>query len=181
MSDQASKLFQSVIWPAAAGNVAWSFFTVALEDGVTQATIPKLAVLGLLSIYLGADWLMTEKLASSRKLRPYFWIADGALAAAIVTFAIATQQMTLPEDHRWLTGSLVFVFAAAAVGHLFGAWEPVGHRNMRNRWILALANLSGGIVILLRMYVFPGTGTWHLPGAVLMTLICWAIARRWLV
>src|SRR5688572_33491596 len=110
MGERAAKLFQSVIWPAAAGNVAWSFFTVAIERGVNQESAIKLIVLSLLAVYLCADWLQTDFLSGTRNLKPCFWLAEGPLAITIVIFAIATQLKKLPDEHVWLAWYLTAVF-----------------------------------------------------------------------
>jgi hypothetical protein len=70
-----SHLFQDLIWPAAAGNVAWSFFSIAVgEEWFPPLTRARLTVLLLLAVYLAVDWMRTAETVST--LKRGFWIAD---------------------------------------------------------------------------------------------------------
>jgi len=61
-------LFQDLIWPAAAGNVAWSFFTMAVGEKWLDPGVPaRLLVIFLLAIYLGVDWMRTTDTVKTLK------------------------------------------------------------------------------------------------------------------
>jgi len=165
-------LFQDLIWPAAAGNVAWSFFTIAIgEDRLSPGVAARLSVIFLLAIYLAVDWLRTAETVTT--LKPWFWIADAPLSASVVIFAIATQM-----NKPWLGNSLTALFLIGVVGHLVGAWEPTGNVAYRSlkRLVLAGANAVGCIVLILI-----GSSDWRLPIALASVLVLWFLARYVLI
>lgn len=162
------KLFQDLIWPAAAGNVAWSFFTVAIgEDWSCRSVGARLIVLSLLALYLALDWLYIGSADGQRK-RDY-WIADGILVAAIVVFAIAAQL-----EKTWLEIALAVVFGVAIGGHLLGAWES----GWRARGKLALINALGPTIIFGSHLVFKQPYPWNLPTSLALVLTVWIYVRR---
>ena len=85
------KLFQNLIWPAVAGNIAWAFFSLIItkSDTITDISVyTRLIVLFFLAIYLGEDWLTTEK--ESEFLKKNYWIGDAFHVMPISIFAIST-------------------------------------------------------------------------------------------
>jgi hypothetical protein len=115
-------LFQSVIWPAVAGNVAWALFTVAVlefDQNPRSFYFERLVLLAIMAAYLFLDWSNTERIKGS--LRPYYWVADAFLASAIAALAIATQAQK--GEGRWF---LVAVFGAAFGGQICNAWVKSG-------------------------------------------------------
>ena len=52
-------LSNNLFWPAAAGNVFWSFWTVII-DGNWKVTWPTLVFLFLLASYLSVEWLVAK-------------------------------------------------------------------------------------------------------------------------
>ena len=52
-SSKRRDFFVELVWPAAAGNVAWAFLTVAIgENWCSADVLARLAVLLLLAVYL---------------------------------------------------------------------------------------------------------------------------------
>jgi hypothetical protein len=161
-------LFQDLIWPAAAGNVAWSFFTMAVGEKWLDPGVPaRLLVIFLLAIYLGVDWMRTTD--TVKTLKGWFWIADAPHSASVVVFAIATQM-----NKSWLGGALAAMFVIGVIGHLIGAWEPTGTVNnlWRKRLILAVVNAAGLIPLILLPQA-----DWRLPVALGLVLVLWFPAR----
>ena len=96
----AKRLLQELVWPAAAGNVAWALFTIAIQEPWSQNTVARVLVLIFLAIYLAVEWLRIALLRFEPSI--LYWIFDGVHILTIVVFAIATQL-----DKPWLLESLV--------------------------------------------------------------------------
>jgi hypothetical protein len=164
-------LSQDLIWPAAAGNVAWAFFTVLLNERLTDANVwARLAALFLLAIYLAGEWLRNRKLT---QVKAWYWIADAAHVTSIVVFAIATH---LNKD--WLECALLAVFLIAAAGQVTGAWDDPVTGNLTKRWALGGANMLGAAV-LYGSYALPVCPyPWNLPAARVVALTAWFCVQR---
>lgn len=171
-------LFQNLIWPAVAGNVAWSFFTVAVQEcWCDEGVQARLVVLVSIAVYLGIDWMRTE--ARRENLKPGFWyfLFDSALAAAIAVFAIAVQNR-VQSAPSWGTWALVAVLAVTTLGHILGVWEAAGSADPSDRGLLAIFNIAGIVVVVIgHCGVIPGFAPWNLPVAVLVVIGMWAIMR----
>lgn len=166
-------LFQNLIWPAVAGNVAWSFFTVAInESWNTPGVIERISVLLLLAIYLATDYTSI----AVERLKPFYWIADAFHAISMIVFALATQ-----FNESWLNESLIALFIIAACGHLSGLWEPndcIIKKKWLNRLLLVGMNFIGIILtIVFSIIVFDNT-QWNLPIAFFTVIILWFIWGR---
>jgi len=162
-----------LIWPAVAGNVAWSFFTVVISESWKCPSVPeRITVLLLLAIYLATDYTSIE----TELLKPMYWIADAFHALSMIVFAIATQFNAI-----WLNESLIAIFIVAAGGHITGLWEPTGCSS-KNRWrkrlILVGINLIGIVVtIIFSIIILEGT-LWNLPLAFFVVLVLWYFRRN---
>jgi len=167
-------LFQNLIWPAAAGNVAWAFFTVAVQETwAAPGVFARLAVLLVLAVYLAIDWMSTE--SELDHLKHWYWVADAFHVVAIVALAITTQLNT-----RLFAGSLVAVYLTTITGHLVGAWESTGEvqKRWRSRALLASTSAVGLTLMLGLPYVVTAGTLWHLPISMAITLILWCLMRK---
>jgi hypothetical protein len=170
-------LFQDLIWPAAAGNVAWAFLQVVLgaldPKQPTPLSYPllvaHLVVLLLVATYLVLDWLRTKKFGI--RLRRRYWWFDGALVLSIVWFAIAIQ--VLPREEAFLSWSLGFVFGIAILGHFAGAWERAEGKNWGHRIKLVICGLLGPAVLIFCHRL----GPWNLCLAFFAVLVAWVVVR----
>lgn len=174
------KLFQGVIWPAVAGSVAWSFFTVlVMESSHEERFWPKLVALFAIAVYLAADWVSTESFFG--KISPWYWIADTFLAPATAVFAIATEK----GIDSWAKGVIGIAFVVAIIAHLFGAWdlkdEGTPKKTWKDRWkdgwknriALAVINFIGVVVLLFgNCLLHP---IWVTPIAMASVAICYLI------
>jgi hypothetical protein len=172
-------LFQNLIWPAVAGNVAWAFFSVAVGEPMACTVAARLTALFLVAGYLIADWLSMEKyLRDSRdKVNPLFWIADALLAASLATFAVATADKAQSKE-TWVDGSLLAIFVVAMGGHLFGAWRKEGAtpRIRRHKQVaLAIVNLLGVVAAGLGIWLWDDPCKWHRPVAVAIVVTLWGL------
>jgi hypothetical protein len=166
-------LLQSVIWPAIAGNVAWAFFTIAVQEYTSRYSGPfyeRLTLLGILAAYLFLDWTRTQSLKS--KLKRFYWVADVFLASTIAGLAIAAQAKQ--GQGQWY---LLPVFIVGAIGNLTDAWVEKG---MPGKWTKRFSWLGlYGFATLIMFAIETETEPWgwHLPIAVLLVVIVWALAR----
>jgi hypothetical protein len=167
-------LFQGLIWPAVAGNVAWAFFSVAVSEDWDCTVCARLTALSLVALYLILDWMRGEAVrAKLIAVKSYWWVADLLLACAIATFAIATQDRNVAPK-RWVDWSLAAIFAVAACGHLAGVWEGV-----RKDWrsFVRMNGLGAGVVLLVPVLGW-NLCLWHRPVAVAL-VVAWWICLRW--
>ena len=116
------EFLNNIAWPAMAGNVAWSFFSVAIDPGCGGNTFPRLATLLVLAFYLSAEWYRTRRVGVT-SLGLCF---DLFLVICIVWFAIATQA------NKGAPGfALVLILISVGIGHLCSVlnWSSnLGHR-----------------------------------------------------
>lgn len=164
------KLFQYVIWPAVAGSVAWSFFTVlVMESSHEERFWPKLVALFAIGVYLAFDWVSTESFFG--KINPTYWIADAFLAPATAVFAIATEK-AIDSWAKWAIG---IAFVGAIIAHLFGAWdlkdEGTPKKTWKDRWkdgwknriALAVINFIGVALLLIGGCISHQNSLWVTP------------------
>ncbi len=175
-SDTFLRLFQELLWPAVAGNVLWSFFSLWLDayfPGDASANpnlenaLARLWVLALLGIYLCYDWI--RMLQGNRN--EYAWIADLPHAACITVFSLMVQ-----SGRNQMTLALVALLIITGIGHLTTLWEsktqqPCGCR----RLALAAINFAGAGSASAFEDI---PGRWNLPIAMLVVLIPWFVLRR---
>lgn len=173
-----NKLFNSLVWPAVAGNILWSLFSLLIGASPSVDNPgPRIVVLVLLGAYLCFDWIRME--ASSNHRKPLAWIADLPHAVSVTVFALATASKTEPDVSsvaNWLNASLACVLAITAVGHLTTLWElrhqkPCGCR----RFCLVAINLVGLGTIYIASDCGPEQTLWNLPIAMVVVLLPWLI------
>jgi len=161
-------LFKNLVWPAIAGNVAWSFFSVAIGEQLSCSVVARLTTLLLIAIYLMAAWVRDREAQS--KLA-YFTL-DGIFAIAIATAAIATGAAGTATS--WTaSGAVIAIFGVSALGHVFKVWDP--QRPSRQRNLLAAANGIGILIVAITAKTAPTFVLWsHVGGiaAVLVVLAC---------
>jgi len=138
---EAKCLFLDLLWPAAAGNVAWAVAQVAIDYDSGQSSASRLAVLILLAIYLIIDWSRSKSLPE--KSRRY-WKGDAIHLISIVAFAVAVagNKSTISE---W---SLAVVFLVGVVGHSAGVWEVNESPNGWRRFSLAFCGGLGIVTLI---------------------------------
>jgi hypothetical protein len=166
-------LFESVFWPAAAGNVFWSFASLLVENKV-QLTVPSTwgsgVLLLLLSLYLSVEWLRNySRIPDDVALS--FWAFDWLHICAVVAVALsaALKPSLLPAT------SAVF-FAITAVGHFAGVWKQTetakcGHVTS------AVINIVGAPIALSGL-ALPCISSWSPAIAFATVLALWS-AHRW--
>ena len=112
----ASLLITQLIWPAAAGNVAWAAATVALQQHLAGPDAQaRFALLILLAIYLAANWLRTEAIKYASPFS--YLVSDFVRIVTVVILAITASSVDAD-----LKGSLARVLWVAVVGHAVGVW-----------------------------------------------------------
>lgn len=169
MSERTTRLFDHLLWPAAAGNVAWSFFNVLVtHDGPWHVFVAQLATLGLLAWYLFINWRRSEVL--DYKAAGY-WFFDGIHLVTVVLFAIVTAEIY--DISRWL---LMAVLGWAALGHAVGAFDRVADEPVIVRCKRVGAN-GLGIALILSSILIPELAWLAPPLAVVLVLVVWGFVK----
>jgi hypothetical protein len=171
--ENLKSLFQSVFWPAAAGNVFWSACTLLVDkqvDPLSPSALSRLAVLALLSLYLSIEWLRNYQ-SLPQTVTWKFWLADWLHICAVVFVAITAATRT-----DWLASSAIAYFGVTALGHFVGAWEAAETR-VKDRALLGFINLLGVFVIIASGY-FVASLVWRVPTAFLIVVGLWLLYRR---
>ena len=162
----------NLAWPAVAGNVTWSFASLAIVHGINHDTAPRLAVLFVLAFYLAAEWYRSSNIlpkngtASTTSL-----FLDFIFVICIIWFAIGTyENMGSPAV------ALLIILTGIGVGHLFGLWKPagVGKGNKAHGWVSLAASATLGAT----WFVTGLWNTWIAFIAISIVLIVWAMYRR---
>ena len=159
-------LFRNLIWPAVAGNVAWSFFSVAVGESWTAPVCFRMLALGLVAGYLMLSWTMERDAPQSTE----YYLLDSIFAVAIVIFAISTEDLKAVSS-GWVTSALGAIFVAALFGHICKVWEP--NRAAPQRYMLAGANAVGIVILLAGHFCFSHTDLWHRPVAIGAVVVLW--------
>lgn len=176
-------LLKDLIWPAVAGNVAWTFFSVLLtmlqpktsNIPVTEEGVPiaRLIAIFLLSCYLAVVYLMscTEPTGNSKQRRDMFDILH---SLTIILCAISFQ---LKFDPIFCNICLSIFWVTAAFGHLFGAWIPdsITEHKCRKQFKMSLVSI-GGLILCWAFYFLDNS--WNLVISLLMGLIFWGFFRH---
>ena len=159
-------LLQNLVWPAAAGNVAWALFTLlvrnsgSLDEG---GVLARALVLLLTFSYLTTSW---RRLHYLDEINPWYMFFDLVHISTIVAFAIAVE-----SNKPWLEWALCVVFISALVSHLIGAW----HKEWPKRFFLAVANLVGLGVVLGASAIVEPSSHWHLSLAIFVVALMWYV------
>lgn len=157
---------KNVAYPAVAGNVAWSFATLAIDHGVNLDTVPRLGVLLALAIYFSAEWYR------SKDITPTEWSIwlDLLFVICMVWLALATQ-----ADKGIPGAALILILVVVGVGHCCRMWPPTGKGkgNVPHGVVSLLAGAILGVLWIV-------TGSWNHWFALLATLVVllvWARVR----
>lgn len=174
------KLFQDLLWPAVAGNVLWSFFTLWIDVyfpppsdkpiGFPADAHARILVLALLGVYLCYDWV--RMLQGDRK--DFAWIADLPHAASITVFALMVQ-----SGRNQMEVALIVLLAVTGGGHLTTLWEKKTEPKCGcRRVVLAVINFVGAGAVCTFHDIAGGTPRWNLPIAMVIVLVPWVVLRR---
>lgn len=162
----AHRSFEQLFWPAVAGNVAWSLYSVAIPSpGEIQTEIgSRFCSLLLLAWYSWYGWLRFTTIPY--RSPSYYWV-DGLHLITLAAFAVATASHNL-----WTPYFLVAVFVVAGIGHLCGSFDRRPDERVRERLKRAGANAIGVAVLLASPRVGISQG-WSVPLAFVLVLLVW--------
>ncbi|MGQ7814285.1 hypothetical protein [Metapseudomonas furukawaii] len=165
-------LFEAVFWPAAAGNVFWSFCTLILDSNAAPLfpdVISRLLVLALLACYMSIEWVRNYQ--EFPPVVPWtFWLFDWLHVLTVVFVALAAS--IRPE---LLFPTAFFYFAITALGHITDAWEAAETRRC-DRIVLCCINLIGLVVLIVG--ISQDAEHWHLPLSFMATFGLWLCFRH---
>ncbi len=136
-----NRLFEGVIWPAVAGNVAWAFFYVLVTEPLTGPVLVRLVMLVALAVYLMAAWMRQR----NEGMRGSYYALDTVFAISVVLLAIATSG-AVSAASWWAGAGLIGALSSSALGHLCNVWDV--NREVGERRFLAGANGVGLIIVV---------------------------------
>ena len=165
----AKTLFHDLLWPAAAGNVAWAFFSFLLGTPAgPHDYVSRLVTLAALAAYLGFDW---QRCPDKENVKTSYWVFDGLLLAALTAFAIAIATCKPVDTLRWwAVGTLV----VAGVGHLMAMWE-----RSERRYLKTAVMACGAVAVGPAWPVLADYPVVQIPIVTVCVLVLWYCVIRW--
>lgn len=124
-SGSVGDVFESVVWPAVAGNVLWSFLTVLFTQQPDPVWAVRSVSLAVVGVYLIGSWRRTRKRGPATSWK--YFLVDGTYAGLLSVFAITTAmaEISAGMKHPVIASiALLGMFATAALGHAKGFWAP---------------------------------------------------------
>ena len=164
-------LFKELIWPAAAGNVAWALLQIVVSPMPHQQIISRGLILFLVAAYLVTDWCRSKSL-DVKTVR--YWVADFLLVSGMVIFAIA---LAAYKSEAFLELSLGAVFLTGTIAHVFGAWETTEKPSWPRRLSLASCGFVGILALSVGRFLFLKPSFCTLLTALATVLASWIITR----
>jgi len=162
------KVFQSVVWPAVAGNVAWAAITLTVLGSTDEGLLARISLLACISVYLIIAWIRAEALKLPSK---HFGYGDASLSLSIAALSIAAQA------HSGVGSYYMFaVFFSLALGRVL---IEVGKESQARRWpscLTWIAIYATGAAIALFGTHFGGDWGWHLFLSAFLVLLVWLCA-----
>lgn len=158
-------LLKNVIWPAAAGNVAWALITAIVSEQPDEGYGWRLVLLSQFTLYL---MLVCVREAPPREKRRLGYLPLDTVFAASLAFSAVATSVENPSQ-PWVAGvAMAVMLALAGSGHLFKIWEAP-EEGKSNKWLMYSEFL--GALLILRI-TFPELRYWSIavldPGTVLM-------------
>jgi hypothetical protein len=166
-----SDLFKDLIWPAAAGNVAWALLQIVVSPAPHKELVLRVVLLSLVAVYLAIDWSRSKSLAV-KTVR--YWVADFVFVSGIVIFAIA---LASDKTEAFLESSLASVFLVGGLAHVLGAWETGEKPNWWRRFSLAGCGFGGILALGTGRIICRGPSLWTVLVALALVLAAWIITR----
>jgi len=135
-------LFESIFWPAAAGNVFWSFCSLIIKPEKGQVElISLLIILLVLSFYLTINWLRI-------RTGPESFSGLYAFFEFMHLFLIVLCSIAAQSNESSLEVLLAAFFIVTTIGHFIGAWSTDGYC-WRDSLKLAAINVTGlGVIVV---------------------------------
>lgn len=156
----------NVAYPAVAGNIAWSFATLAIDLGLNCETAPRLGVLLVLAIYFSAEWYRSKGIATTIEGQ---WL-DLFFIICIIWFAIGTQA------NKGIPGAaLIVILLSIGLGHLFKFWPPNGKGKGNSPH--GAVSLVAGIILGVSWCLTNSWNHWLELLAIVIVLGVWACVR----
>lgn len=162
------ELFTELLWPAVAGNVLWSFFSIIVCTNWSGYDWARLLMLFFLLIYLILSWYRSKNLEHGCGSR----IFDAIHLVTIIVFAIA-----IYNERSWIDLSLASIFCITMLGHFFGVWKEPKDKPY-HRKILASVSLLGFLSSICIFFCSPEqTNPWSLVVTLGLVLVIWGVVR----
>ena len=163
-------LLQNLIWPAVAGNVSWSFFTVLVSEPIQFPDVcGRLTALFLLSVYLLITYIKSNKEGYEENMFDIFY------SIMIVLCAVS-----INAKSKYMEIILIALFMVSAIGHWTGRWMPSTVATTKKgirKALVGSINLSGAVICLgLRKMDY----NLNLSISMATVLVLWLLFRDWI-
>ncbi len=179
MNAVMKNLFENIFWPAAAGNVFWSFLSLFVarlnwpmpgEPRIDLADIaPSLLILLVLSVYLAVGGLRLK--AEKGALSPTYWVFEFLHLMSLTAAAISA--LVNPPV---LYSLLITYYVVTILGALAGATRLPGDERDMTCSIIGI-NVAGLAIIVVAQFAgLPGLWPYALSFTVALAL--WLTVRR---
>jgi hypothetical protein len=166
MKEALSKISGELLWPAAAGNVIWSFLSLLFDPNASlHHRAPHLFTLLLVGAYLSGNWVRRMAHGSN----------DGLFIGYDYIHLLLVSAFALSLYYKSPFASIVLhvLLLSVASMHLFGA-GPTTRVNWKLKTIFALINASGVAVFWVTSAILPTAGDWRMTVAVGFVLLSWS-------
>jgi hypothetical protein len=189
--DLPRQVFANIFWPAAAGNVFWSFCSLWIDwiDPETPEINfwPRLTLLLIFSIYLTLGWMRFTQ--DRTILDPKYCTYEFGHLVLLVFCALATQRY-----QEALGPFLIAYFVWMTLGHWREGWKLSDEKYPRKS--LVIVHVIGLLIVLLGVFgvgffrwfgvdmprsFFEGSSPWKdwtVPGSFALALLLWAFGPR---
>jgi hypothetical protein len=134
------KLYESLVWPAVAGNVLWCLLQVAVSAVRGEASgdpFPAIVSLLVIGIYTVREWMT----ATGIQYECRHVACEAAFAAAIAATAIAIQLDTTNSTALHPAWVCLSIYAVGGFAHALNIWKS---RSEQRRWAMAAAHIVLG-------------------------------------
>lgn len=160
--------FDGILWPAAAGNVAWATITVAMRESRPDDFAARLILLGLLASYLSFEWWRRPRTIHGTPATVF-----GALH--LITMAILATVIAENRSAEMMACILTLALGVTSFGHALALWGS------ESRWWLCGVSVAGLVVLGIGWRVEPGLGESTIPVVVaaIVVLTLWVGVRGW--
>jgi hypothetical protein len=161
---------QQLLWPAAAGNIAWSLLSLLMDPQIDlNGREPHIITLFLIGVYLCGNWLRRTSCSDTGKM---FLVLDLAHISSVCIFALA-----IYYNSPLIEASVLPIFLIPSITHYSGIAPTTNHY-----WLprLLFGSASAlGLLVLLSFNLLPDHWQhWKIAASVCAVLAAWSLLLR---
>lgn len=162
---------QQLLWPAAAGNIAWSLLSLLMDPQIDlNGREPHIITLFLIGVYLCGNWLRRTSCSDTGKM---FLVLDLAHISSVCIFALAIYYNSpLMEPSLWP------IFLIPSITHYFGL-APTTKHHLVPRVFFGSASMLGLVVLFSFNWLPDHWHHWRIAASVCVVLVAWSVLLRY--